>query len=409
MSELEVVNGGIVISPVIQCNHVDFEGAVDVSLRKAPDGRFVIEKVIENAKCLSADTKPIIACPDLEDNKIYDELAKEYNVECYMGDNLNIAQRLMGAADKMGATHIAWLQGLLYFLDTDLMDSMIEYAVGNSYDYVRCVDGTCKHWCGQYISIEALKRAISLIENLESDEQAHFKARPLAYMRSNPSDFKVGLFDELPKYTEAHLKKMRNIARGIHVGGERAEHSNKGSVIGDVSIGRYREVLPLVGEGVDVLDIACGNGYGSNLMLEKGANVIGVDVDEKVVGKARESYGADIEFKIGNGVDFPIKENSIDLVVSVGTIEHVPDDENFVKEMHRVLRSNGTAVIYTPQNRLGAIPTWPWHEREYSIEGLKKIFIANDFDIEGIWGWQNGVVTQDDPRGDGTYLIANKR
>lgn len=397
-----------VIVPVIQCNHVDFEGATDVSLRTAPDGRFVIERVIENAKALSANAFPVIACPNSRENLVFREIANKYEIQCYMGNDLNVAERLIGAATIAGGSHIAWLQGLLYFLDVSLMDSLVNFSIVNNYDYVRCIDGSCKHWLGQFLSVDALRCVLSSVESLEPNLQTHFRARPFAFMRANPELFRVGLFEDLPSYSNERLLEMRRIARLIHVGGERAEHTQKGSTIGDVSIGRYKEIIALIREGSDVLDIACGNGYGAHLIAQTGSRVTGVDVNEGAICNANAQYGNSVNFKIGDGTRIPLDDACVDTVVSIGTIEHVVDDRKFVSEINRVLRKSGSAIIYTPQNRLGSIPTWPWHEREYSIEQLVELFHSGGFNVKHVWGWQNGVVTRDDSCGDGTYLIAEK-
>lgn len=400
----------VVIVPVIQCNYVDFEGATDVSLRLAPDGRFVIEKVIENAKALSTNASPVIACPDHEGNLIFNQIANSCEISCYMGDEINVAERLIGAANIAGGTHIAWLQGLLYFLDVQLMNSLIKFSLDNNYDYVRCVDGTCKHWLGQFVSVDALTRLLSSVKSLESTKQAHFRARPFAFMRANPDLFRVGLFEDLPSYSNERLFQMREEARQIHIGGERAQHTEKASAIGDVSIGRYKEIISLIADGSDVLDIACGTGYGSHLIAQSGSRVTGVDVNEAVILKAQTEFGHVADFKIGDGRKIPLVDDSVDTIVSIGTIEHifVGDEQKFVRELHRVLRKGGTAIIYTPQNRLGAVPTWAWHEKEYSIDQLIELFSTTLFRVKYVWGWQNGIITKNDPRGDGTYLIAEK-
>ncbi len=397
----------MIITPVIQCNHVDYEGAVDVSLRKSPDGRLVIEQVVKNAKMLACNGQPIIACPDVLENSIFQEVAKNLGIDCYMGEKLNVAARLINAASKSNATHIAWLQGLLFFLDVDLMDEMVAFGVKNNFDYVRCVDGTCKHWLGQFVSVSALEKVVHVTSTQPARDAAWNLARPFAFIRKNPDMFNSGLFETIPDYSDQRLIEMRETARLIHIGGERAEHSNQSSIIGDVSIGRYREILEEIPKDSVVLDVACGNGYGSSLIAQQAARVIGVDISEQAIKKAREDYKEKIEFRLGSATQIPVDDNSADVLVSIATIEHIPDDERFVEEVLRVLKPGGKCIIYTPQNRYGRIPTWPWHEREYSIEQLKDLF-HDYFTINEVWGWQNGQVTTDDPRGDGTYIIATK-
>lgn len=101
----------------------------------------------------------------------------------------------------------------------------------------------------------------------------------------------------------------------------------------------------------NVLDIACGEGYGSASLKRGGANnVIGVDISPEACSHASKTYG--IETRVGNAEKIPAPNASFDLVVSFETVEHVANPENFLKEIDRVLRSRGTLIISTPDQSL---------------------------------------------------------
>lgn len=122
--------------------------------------------------------------------------------------------------------------------------------------------------------------------------------------------------------------------------------------------------------GKRVLDIACGEGYGSAALQKTGAaSVIGVDVSESTCAHVRDKYGLDA--KPGTAEQIPIPESSIDVVVSFETIEHVPDPWRFLDECVRVLAPGGRLVISTPNKevysgRLGAQN--PYHCSEMNEE-----------------------------------------
>lgn len=99
-----------------------------------------------------------------------------------------------------------------------------------------------------------------------------------------------------------------------------------------------------------VLDIACGEGYGSNLMSEVGSHVYAVDIDVSTIQTAKLKYKnkKNIEFIIGNANSIPIASNSIDVVVSFETIEHHNEHDAMLFEIKRVLKSNGILIISTP-------------------------------------------------------------
>jgi ubiquinone/menaquinone biosynthesis C-methylase UbiE len=99
--------------------------------------------------------------------------------------------------------------------------------------------------------------------------------------------------------------------------------------------------------GRDVLDVACGEGYGSAALLKSGAkSVIGVDVDGTICDYARRKYN--IDARQGDAASLPFPADSFDLVVSFETIEHLPEPTRFLDECVRVLRPSGLCVISTP-------------------------------------------------------------
>ena len=99
--------------------------------------------------------------------------------------------------------------------------------------------------------------------------------------------------------------------------------------------------------GKDVLDIACGEGYGAAALLAAGArSVVGVDISDEAVAHARSRYR--IDARVGDACAIPVEDASIDVVVSFETIEHVAAAENFVDEAWRVCRDGGLFLVSTP-------------------------------------------------------------
>ena len=92
-------------------------------------------------------------------------------------------------------------------------------------------------------------------------------------------------------------------------------------------------------EGKKVLDIACGTGYGSKELAEVASSVIGIDVDKASVELAQKMYQSkNLQFKLGNGQDIQVEDESMDVVVSFETIEHIVDYHQFMRELKRVLK-----------------------------------------------------------------------
>jgi ubiquinone/menaquinone biosynthesis C-methylase UbiE len=112
---------------------------------------------------------------------------------------------------------------------------------------------------------------------------------------------------------------------------------------------RYHFAAPLVA-GLDVLDVACGEGYGSALLASSAAKVIGADIAPTAVEHARERYArvANLEFRQADCAALPFAAASFDAVVTFETIEHIEAQEAFLDEIRRVLRPDGLLILSCP-------------------------------------------------------------
>ena len=111
---------------------------------------------------------------------------------------------------------------------------------------------------------------------------------------------------------------------------------------------RYRWALQFArGE---ILDIACGTGHGSALLSE-GGKVTGVDRDREALAIAQSRVRGG-RFVTAECPPIPLPDKAFDTVVSFETLEHVAEDEAFVAEIRRVLRSGGALLLSTPNSRV---------------------------------------------------------
>lgn len=112
---------------------------------------------------------------------------------------------------------------------------------------------------------------------------------------------------------------------------------------------RYLFAAPLVA-GRDVLDVACGEGYGSALLARRARHVTGADIAEAAVLHARARYAAaaNLAFRRADCAALPFADASFDAVVSFETLEHIAAQEPFVDEIRRVLRPEGLLILSCP-------------------------------------------------------------
>lgn len=114
---------------------------------------------------------------------------------------------------------------------------------------------------------------------------------------------------------------------------------------------RYALAVSLAA-GKRILDIACGEGYGSNLLADSAATVLGVDIDGETVSAAKKKYrGANLVYKQGSAAEIPAETASVDLVVSFETIEHHDKHEEMMREIKRVLVPGGLLLMSSPNRK----------------------------------------------------------
>jgi 2-polyprenyl-3-methyl-5-hydroxy-6-metoxy-1,4-benzoquinol methylase len=125
-----------------------------------------------------------------------------------------------------------------------------------------------------------------------------------------------------------------------------------------------------------VLDIACGEGYGTNLLSQKAKFINGVDISEESIKHAKEKYNTlNIDFQIGSASEIPCKTSHFDVVVSFETIEHHTEHELMFQEIKRVLKKDGILIISSPEKDIYHLrdPNNLFHIKELTLEELLQL------------------------------------
>ena len=165
-----------------------------------------------------------------------------------------------------------------------------------------------------------------------------------------------------PKWTgerlESHIHNLTTL-----------EHLHRYALAGEYSAQR------------SVLDLACGDGYGSALLAKSASRVLGVDIDPGTIATARQKYSApNLEFRTGRAVAIPADDASFDLVVSFETIEHHDRHGEMLAEIRRVLKPGGLLVMSSPDRKYySEIPRYknPFHVKELSESEFKALIRRN--------------------------------
>lgn len=114
---------------------------------------------------------------------------------------------------------------------------------------------------------------------------------------------------------------------------------------------RYALATTLV-KGKTVLEVACGEGYGTRFLAQQAASVTGIDIDASTVKKATATYKKEnLIFKAGSATQIPEREACFDVAVSFETLEHIADHHAMLREIKRVLKQDGFFLISTPDKK----------------------------------------------------------
>ncbi len=105
--------------------------------------------------------------------------------------------------------------------------------------------------------------------------------------------------------------------------------------------------------GKRVLDVACGEGYGSALLARVAASVTGVDIGAEAVEHARRRYGdlANLRYLQGDATALDLPAGSFDVIVCFETLEHLREHDALLAGFQRLLAPGGWLMISSPDKR----------------------------------------------------------
>jgi len=151
--------------------------------------------------------------------------------------------------------------------------------------------------------------------------------------------------------------------------------------------------------GAKILEIGCGYGAFTSLLSQKGALVVGTEIDDISLKIARKFLGHNRQVKLVKVADelLPFKKNYFDVVVMFDVIEHVKNPKRIMQEIYRVLKNHGTLYIeFTPYysligHHLYDITVFPIHI--FSKKYIRKFIYQKVKNKRGIFGakeyWEN--------------------
>lgn len=155
----------------------------------------------------------------------------------------------------------------------------------------------------------------------------------------------------------------------------------------------YRALAPRCA-GTAVLEAGCGEGYGADLLAAAGARVVALDLDGATTAHVARRYPR-VAAARANLVALPVRDGACAAVVSLQVLEHLWDQEQFLRECARVLVPGGELLLSTP-NRLTfspdpGTPRNPFHTRELTATELAGLLVDAGFARVTVTGLHHGA------------------
>lgn len=162
---------------------------------------------------------------------------------------------------------------------------------------------------------------------------------------------------------------------------ERTDTMSKGFLFNRIykdHIARYDFAASFV-TNKTVLDIACGEGYGTTILAKKARSVIGVDLSQSTIEKAKRKYEnkelAPIRFVHSDVIEyFKQDKQKFDVIVTYETIEHIKEFKMFLTLAKTCLKPKGLLIVSTPNKEFSDLLAGdtfnPYHVREFYSDEL---------------------------------------
>ncbi|MEO7993139.1 MAG: class I SAM-dependent methyltransferase [bacterium] len=144
-------------------------------------------------------------------------------------------------------------------------------------------------------------------------------------------------------------------------------------------VARYQFALASLGslpDGAKVLDLACGAGYGTQMLAQAGWDALGVDVSGEAVAWASHTFGATphLAYQVADVGATGLPAATYAGIVAFEILEHLHEPLPLLREIHRLLAPGGIALVSTPNREAHTIAGEnEFHHQEYSVTEFRSL------------------------------------
>jgi SAM-dependent methyltransferase len=337
----------------------------------------------------------VIAAPDTPPNQAFVPLARAWGVDLFLGSELDVIDRLIGAADSIGAAPDAVIARVLmnrFYLDIAFVDRLIDLLRATGSDVVTLPHDFDITFGADVLTLLALRRVDRALPRAfdstsgarslgATPDRAHERFRPWRYLEDHPEQFRVAACENVPSYPRAVLEEIR------------ASRLSAERDCGTCSTFTYERIASALAPTDVVLDIACGSGAGTEMLARRCRQVVGCDLSAEAVADAQSRGVGNARFDVQDGCALSYPEAFFSTIVSSNTLEHVADDEAMLRGFHRVLQPGGRLIVEAPILRARPFnaPLLSSHVREYDKDALVGLLERCGFCAERKLGMNRGI------------------
>jgi 2-polyprenyl-3-methyl-5-hydroxy-6-metoxy-1,4-benzoquinol methylase len=165
---------------------------------------------------------------------------------------------------------------------------------------------------------------------------------------------------------------------------------------------RYEFAAPFV-QGLRVLDVGCGEGYGAALLSQHAHDVVAIDYSPAVIEHASKTYQtANLRFTVADATRLDASLGIFDVVTCFEVIEHLEDPNGFLAVIAHTLSPNGWLFLSTPNGLVDRLfDVVRGESYEYHVNVLTPMELCRSVKRQ----FQRATVYGQCPRGNGIHLV----
>jgi 2-polyprenyl-3-methyl-5-hydroxy-6-metoxy-1,4-benzoquinol methylase len=394
------------ITILVQVAYTNWNGGLDFCVKEV-DGKLLYKKTLDACNVVRMlltekghQVQMCVIIPDRPEERNYFQFELDsMGVNYFFGDSKDVLNRILDYSSTHDVEHIFRVNGSFWYLDSGIVLELADIYSSRNFDLVKLPANFAHGFAGEFLSVSALTRLRSI--------KSGVVVNPVSALLEAEGFRSFDLIPRVDAIDKSRIEFIRT--KRLQYEPERADYNDAALIVeGSIYYSIYRKALEYIKTSDVVLDIASGEGYGSEIIAEKAKYVYGGDYNIDAVRKSTIKYTkrSNLNYVNVDVTDLPFRDGYFDVVTSMETVEHV-DEMKFVENTCRVLKSGGYLIITTPQNNYGFNLT-PWHIKEYSVREIRAL-LEKKFDVIKIFGCSSSDIHENTEAGDRMLIIAMKK